>query len=336
MKNDKAYHVTRNDTNFIDVRFYASGSVSATGVSAIRVKIYVDDPTTITGGYIEILGTSCTQSFTQQLPFKTGWNTVTVFTMYGTLTTWASITGIRVVISGTADRDVFISTIELLRRPKASIIFVDDSGYKTFYENGYGGLKSLSVPTTWALDPLMIGDTTRITQEQIELLAIDGMSEFSFHGYSGAPTSSMTADEILSDTVGAMRWLSKYGLLPEYFWRAAFVQNSDTNYDGALKVCPVLATHTATSSPVTYPFPDATNIPRVALHSLSESTMDDIFGVMQKTHCVYVIYTHGIGTGTYDTSAENWAYFLSALSDAITAGYCEGTTYNRLVIAEKP
>lgn len=328
--------VTKNDTATSDIRVSVpTGSeISLTGISAIRLSIYLEDASLFTTIGLEIIGTSWTRLFPITNK-KNGWNVFTVYTFDASITTWDTSRIFRIYTQGSAGRTFYFDTLQFLRRPKGLIIFVNDSAYKTFYTNGYPTLKQMNVPVTWALDPTLIGtESTRITQEQLDTLALDGNSEFSFHGYTGNATSTMSGAELRDDCVSALRYLQKNGLLPKHFWRAAFVQNNAPNYMDVVDIVPVLASYNSSNSPETFPFINPYNIPRVPLHSQTAGA-PAVFERLRKTHCLYVIYTHGISsTGAYDITPENWAAFITALQAAISDGYVECTTYDRLMTSE--
>lgn len=328
--------VTKNDTATSDIRMSVpTGSeISLVGISAIRLSIYLEDASLFSQIGLEIIGTSWTRAFPISNK-KNGWNVFTVYTFDANITTWGTTRILRLYTQGSAGRTFYFDTLQFLRRPKGLIIFVNDSAYKTFYTNGYPTLKQMNVPVTWALDPVLIGsEATRITKEDLDTLALDGNSEFSFHGYTGNPTSAMTGAELRDDCVSALRYLQKNGLLPKHFWRAAFVQNNAPNYMDVVDIVPVLASYNSSNSPDTFPFRNPYNIPRVPLHSQTAGA-PAVFERLRKTHCLYVIYTHGIAsTGTYNITPENWDSFVSALQTAINDGYVECTTYDRLMTSE--
>lgn len=335
----ESHKATRTDTAILDIRPWVSteNAISLVGVSAFRISVYLEDASLFSQIVLQILGTTWSRAF-DLTNTKNGWNVFEAEANASTIADneWtAPITRFRIYATGQAGRVMYFDTLQMLRRPKGQIIFVNDSAYKTFYNIGYPQLKNLNVPVTWALDPVLIGNnTSRITQEDLETLALDGNSEFSFHGYTGNQTSTMTGAELRDDCVSALRYLQKNGLLPKHFWRAAFVQNNAPNYMSVVDIVPVLATYNSSNSPTRFPFPNPYNIPRVPLHAQTAGT-PDIFRRLRLTHCMYVIYTHGIqDTGTYNITPENWDAFVSALQTAINDGYVEGTTYDRLMTSE--
>ena len=333
--NSVSCKVTKNDTAISDIRPYVpTGSeISLIGISAIRLSIYLEDASLFSTIGLEIIGTSWLRTFPISNK-KNGWNIFTVYTSDGNITTWETARTFRLYTTGQANRVFYFDALQFLRRPKGLMIFIDDGGYKTFLNNGYPTLKEMNVPVTWAIDTNRIGDGILLSENDVETLSLDGNSEFSFHGYTGNPTSTMTSSELRDDCVSALHYLKKNGLLPKHFWRAAFVQNNAPNYMDVTNIVPVLATATSNSSPTVFPFPNPYNIPRVALHNQT-SPFTAIFGRLQKTHCLYVIYTHGIAsTGEYNTTPENWESFVSVLQTAINDGYVECTTYDRLMTSE--
>lgn len=333
--NLKSFYGKMTNTSTMDLRFFRpSGSeIACEGIAAFKLTCYIPDVSLYTGLTLEVLGTSFSRGFTISSA-QSGWNELVVYTTDGSTTTWDNFRQVRIFSTGQSGREIYIAKIEYLRPNKGYILFVEDGGYASFLTDGYPDLKNLNAPCTWALDPALLGTGSRITQENVDSLAEDGASEFSWHGWESTPTANMSVAELQDETAKCLHYLRKNGLLPQHFWKAAFTQNQAVNGMALKEFAEALATSTSNSSPTLFPFPNRYNVPRVALHSLSETGIAGMFDKIKKTHCVYVLYTHGIGTGQYETTSENWAYFINALQAAMNEGYVEATTYNRLCLKE--
>ena len=330
--NSKSYHVIRNDTSNLQIDLI--GNADVVGVSKIKLICYIEDITKITSFTFQIIGTTCERG-TDLTKLVNGWNEVEIYPHQGNLTTWSACTRIRLSIGGTSGRSIWVDSVMFLKRPKAPVIFIEDGGYTSFAQIAQPEFDALNAPVTWALDPKQIDDdTANISASDMQPIFQNGNVEFSFHSYAGTTTSNMTAAQLIEDTERSLRWLRKNGLLPKFFWRAAFTQNNAPQYMAIANIVPVLATHSSSNALDTFPFINPLDVPRIALHGQTTATIDELFSKMQKTHCTAVFYTHGIGEGSYNTPTEVWEYFLEKLTTAISSGYVEPTTYNRLMTGD--
>lgn len=318
----------------VDARFDIT-EVSAVGICNVKLVIYIEDVTEITSLYIELIPTSYSRTV-NVASLTNGWNILTFNTWAGTLTTWSTITRVRVYIGReSTSKNVFIGKVIFNTPPKANLIFVSDGAYKSFYTNGYPDLKEIGVPTTWALAPnkIISEDSAYISAENLETLAEDGLSEFSFHSWNSEAETSKSEYEILSMGAKCIRYLQKNGLLPTYPWRAATTQNNSPNVGILKKLVFGIATGTGNYSVTEFPFPNPYNVPRLALHSLTQDQITANLLLMYKTHCTAVIYTHKIqDDSSSDTSTANWEFFVNAIDDAIDGGYLNPTTFNSLMM----
>lgn len=311
-------------------------NISPTGIYEVDAKVYIPDVTKISAITISLYGTSCARDYTA---LKNGWNDIAVYTFQGDVTTWGNITRILVTATGTAGQEWYLSEISYKRAAKAWILFIEDLGYSTFFENGgYADLISLGVPLTLAYDCGTPGKDlgtrgTQLTVEQVETYVKQGYMELSFHGWnSSEPTASMTAGEIRAEAAKCINMLQKNGLQPEHVWRAAHIQNSATNASAEIGMVEALATSTekATAYNV-YPYIDKWDIPRATLHGKTDAQIDAIFDTLQKTHCGAIIYTHGISSlSDYDVTQATWDYFIGKLTTAVNGGWLIGVTHNDL------
>lgn len=270
--------------------------------------------------------------------FTHGWNFIHFYTADGNITTWNTTNLIRVQCSYIDDNsiaDVYVSDIIAVKPQKAKLIFVEDHGYSTFYKEAYPRLKQLNIPVTWGINPGILGSpagqTTKLTQSEIDEIANDSNSEFSFHSWDTTATKNMTSDEIKNDVQKCITYLKKHGLLPQYFWRCAWVQNQAVNASASKYILPCYATPTSNAGFTNYPFVDKYNIPRTQLHGNNDFT--NMFDTLKKTHCAIVVYTHDLSeSGGIHIKEDEFSAFLNSASSAISEGWLEPTTYNRLCV----
>ncbi len=326
--------VKLNDANNAFNAYFTFGSsLNVVGVGRLRVLLYVEDPTIVSGITVYLTGTSWYREISETL--VKGWNVCSLYTAQGSLSTWETATGLRLYISRTANTsNIYYGGLFANRPPKANMIFVEDGQAPSFYTDGYPLLKAAGIPVTWALVPKRIIDENpaAITAEQLETLAQDNMSEFSFHSWNLTVESSATEQVVRDEATKALHFLKDKGLLPTYFWRAATIQNASP-YDKTLgNMVYAIATGFNNMSVDYFPFIDPLNVGRVILHSSSAEALAEYFETMRKTHCTMVIYTHGVSNETNDVTPELLAAFIEIAENAIEGGYVNPTTFNRLMM----
>ena len=309
-----------------DLRVIPNSAIDPTGISEVILYLYIPDYTKISSITLALTGTSYTRSY---VPTKNGYTKIRFLTFDGDVTTWSSISRFRIYASGTQGLSFYFCRLEYVKPTIGNLIFVEDGGFESFYTDGYPDLKELGVPTTWALDCGLLGNG-RISQEQVNAIAADAFSEWSYHGWLSERTALMSAAEIQEESAKCIYYLKSHGLDPIHIWRAAHTQNEAPNADAQIGMVEALATSTSVSGYTTFPFPNPYNVPRRALHNMSESDIDAMFAMIQKTHCSIVLYTHGIGSGSYETTSAIWETFIGKLETALESGYIRGTTYSRL------
>lgn len=270
--------------------------------------------------------------------FSHGWNYIHFYTAEGNVSSWNTSNMIRVQCSYIDDDsivDVYVSDIIAVKPQKAKLIFIEDHGYSTFYKDAYPRLKQLGVPVTWGINPGMLGTsagaTTKLTQDEIKEMSNDPYCEFSFHSWDTTPTKDMSADDINNDVQKCITYLKKNGILPEHFWRCAWVQNQAQNAMASQYILSCYASPSSNAGFTAYPFPNIYNIPRSRIHGTSD--FSNMFNVLKKTHCTIVVYTHDLckDGGIHITESE-FSAFLNSVSSAISEGWLEPTTYNRLCV----
>lgn len=270
--------------------------------------------------------------------FKHGWNYIHFYSHEGNIETWDTTNMFRVLCTyknQNAISDVYVCDIIAVNPRKAKLIFVEDHGYSNFYKYAYPRLKQLNIPVTWGINPGILGSpagqTTKLTQSEIDEISNDPNSEFSFHSWDTTSTKDMSSDDIKNDVQKCITYLKKHGILPQYFWRCAWVQNQAVNANAANYILSCYATPTANAGFLNYPFADKYNIPRTQLHGRNDFT--NMFDTLKKTHCAIVVYTHDLSeSGGIHIKEDEFSAFLSSIKNAIDEGWIEPTSYNRLCV----
>lgn len=314
--------------------------------SAIGAWVYVDDPGLITQITIEIrLPSTATWTRTESNLVQ-GWNLIRFPSSAGAsesilINEWGKgATWVRFIAVTTGATSFTIGRVWAECPPKAQILFIEDGGYTTFLNTGYQDLKARNIPVTWSLDPAKLGTSLgtkaeRITETDVMELGKENNNSMNFHGYTGDPTATMTKEQIRSDVVKSLKWLDQRGFTEGYSWRSAWVQNSATNADAARSLLMAYATPNSSAALTNFPPTDRWNIPRLALHGMSQSALDSYFNILRVTNQLMVVYTHGIHvdgtTGGADTTPSEWEYFISKIDQGISEGWLEGVTLETLM-----
>lgn len=311
--------------------------------AAVGMWVYVPNPALVTSISVELYTTADLATAgrwarpVQQANLVAGWNCVRWAASEGLadLSTWGTVYRVRLVVATTGATDVTVGHVWAECPPRAQVLFIEDRGYKTFVTSGaLAQLRALGIPVTWALDPALLGTSVGtknevVTENDIAAAARAGDS-ISLHGWDGAATAAMTADEAATDTLRGLRWLQQRGY-PGRMWRAAWVQNQAAQAAAAQPYVLAYATPTNGSAPTAWPFINRWNVPRWALHGRSAATVDAMFAGLARTHGLLVCYTHGVhADGGFDTTPAEWAYFVSKLTAAVAAGWLEGVTFEDL------
>jgi hypothetical protein len=318
------------------------------GTQEFDVIVYIPDVSKITR--IEVrLSTYLTSTlnvtfFKSANELHNGWNYLRFLTKKANLTQWNVCTMFRVLTYTNEPTSVYYGDIVQVKPAKAKVLFVDDHGYSDFKTNAYPLLKELGIPVTWAIQPGRPGQViessgTLLTVEDLNELSNDPFSELSWHTYNGANTSEMTELETQTDCQKSITFLRKNGLLPQYYWRAAW-KNNIAPY---ARTCDGLMNGGAYYSSVggleVFPFEDKYNILRYSIHGRTNSDIDAIFNTLKNTHCTAVFYTHGIvadedfneNTTMHITNSE-FDYFVQKMATGVSEGWLEGTTFDRLML----
>lgn len=350
------YELTRNSKKEIvlvssasqhDVRVYlkSQSALSMSGLCAFEMECYVEDVSKITSFILyagitqDALGGWSAQIISM---LKTGWNKIRIPTYLGSLgDNWLTPHQYFTLrITTTAETRIHVSSIIPIYKDKARLIVVDDHGYHNFLTQAYPRLKAFGIPTTWGIQPANLGNENGeggylLTQAEIDVLANDPYSEFSFHSWDGSSNATTSSDSNMEVMQKCITYLRQHGILPIHPWRCAWVQNSAENPNGVKLLLEGGASHDSSANYSLFPFDDMYNIPRYQIHYRNRSWFDDFFDTLKKTHCDCVVYTHSIveisENGINMTTAE-LEMFLDGVETGVTEEWLEGTTFNRLML----
>ena len=321
-----------------EIRFTLPTSFTLDGVQEFDMVLYTQATAQVTRVSLRTFTGGFVKTVTQSL--GEGWHHIRFASEgAGTLDYTADIVTLRVIVTHPegSNGSIWIGGLERVKPEYGNIIIIDDGPYYSFYTNAYPTLANMGVPVSWAVDGEMLDDANTtprklINENELELLAFDGISEFSFHSYDGTIMSNATSAEALSDTLNSIRYLRQHGLEPQRIWRAAWLQNSCANPELANLELDGSCSPTGAAGTTLYPFEDRHNIPRISLHGRDTEYMDVLFDKLRYKRITVFVYTHGIADNSdKDLSTTMLAYFISKLQEGITGGWLNPTTYNRLI-----
>lgn len=325
------------------INFYVNDPISFYGVQEFDIALYIPSNAAnisrlrfrcVTAGY---------DAYRQQT-FVNGWNFIRIG-MNGT-GQGASVTENRFMFyvyyaDSTVVTPVYLCAVQAVKPPHASVVFVEDAGYGSFYDSAYPLLTAIGCPVTWALECANIHESREGTRSLISLseltsLENDGISDFSWHGYSGEKTIELDAEETAEYNLKCLRFLAKRGDITGKIFRAVWPGNTAPNYEIAINDLDAAATYDATADLVIYPYPNKYNIPRISLQSRDTAWIDSMISQLQNTHQTVYIYTHGIiDSSSFDPQGQDMRldmlqYLITKLQGGISDGWLKCTTYNRL------
>jgi hypothetical protein len=324
-----------------------------TGVDCLGLSIYLEDATKIDQFGLHVFsdsGLATVTSYNTSTGLVTGWNRIRYRVTAQTLpANWFTCYRARVQVIANAATTATIGHAWAETRPLASILFVADHPAQALYLYGYEELKARRIPVTFGCDPALLGNGgaarrlspisgDRMFEEDIGRLALENNNQVNFHsGNNATATSGMDAAAIRADCMQGLKWISqmasRYGFEPGFAWRSAWVNNDAPNHAASQPLLGAYATFGAGNSFVScWPPIDPYNLPRVALHGVSNSGMDAFFLALKQTHGLLLCYTHGIlDTGGIDMTNAEWDYFLTKLDDGIQGSWLEGVTMEILL-----
>ena len=338
--NTIAYSMDSLGKSSSEVRLTPRSVVDLMGSQEILLTIYIEDVTQIKNITINIPkegGGSWERSATD---LKNGWNRIRLFANEGDLDNWTQARMFRIIMytKDTLQATITISDFKLIKPKKAKLIMVNDHGYSNYKKIAHERFKKLGIPTTFAINPGRLGTpipgaSSILSQEEINELAVDPYAEFSYHAWNPTEKASanMTPEEIKQELAQCKHYLKLNGIYPDFFWRAAFVQNKAPNHDAINEDIEAYAQFDESSRFDAFPFKTTYGINRKQLHNIDSNTIDTFFDILEKTHCLVVFYTHDISDdgGIHMTTSE-LDYFESKLKIAIEEGWLEPTTYSKL------
>lgn len=337
-------YLLKNDgaNSNMEFRFSPSSPIENHGIQEYAFAMYIEDVSNISNFRFDTMSSNWKKTINDSL--VNGWNIIRVPTNGTGMGSEMTEDKYRLIINyknSSIISPVYLCSIQAIKPPHASLIFVDDAGYTSFYDYAYPLLTEIGCPVTWALECNKIEETRAtgrgvIGLDELTLLEDDGISEFSWHGYDGELTANMTAEETAKYNLKCIRFLSRRGSLNGKVFRAVWPGNHAPNYQLAILDLDAAATYDATNGYTRYPYPDKYNIPRNSLQIRDTTYIDNMFSVLEKTHCIVYVYTHGIIDSTefdpneQDMRLDMLQYFISKMQVGINAGWLKTTTYNRL------
>ena len=244
---------------------------------------------------------------------------------------------------GVAGDSITIMGLHLEAPPKARFVLTEDRGYKTFYDHIYPQMRERGWPVVFAVDCTRFGDNVgtvgeAMTLAQMKACAVENGNEISFHGWDGAPTASMTADQLRADTVKSIKFLQHH--FPDQvvgrFIRAAYVQNDAAQWAEMRPYLLAAASATTdTLGPTLWPPNDLHKIRRWSLDNYKLlSNITDLFTQAKATHLTYNVFLHGYHTAEpgFDVNEARWSLFRDLLDDAIEEDWAEVVTFEQLLL----
>lgn len=259
-----------------------------------------------------------------------GWNTFRWKAVESNVQDWDYLEQVEIIFKGSEPGIVFFNELYAEVSDKAKMIIVVDGLRRSFLDYLEKDPTLTKVPITWAIAFGNLNGSEKDTFP-IESLSkrINNGDSISFHSSEYAKkkrTAEMTENEILYDTKMGLAILNQLGI--ETKWRAAWLQNTAPNHSAAQEFLMAYATPKSSASIDIWPPQSPWNIPRVSIHNRSKEIIDDFFNKLKKTRSFMVWYTHGIGTGSkYDTTEEDWYYFINKVKKGISDGWLEVDTF---------
>lgn len=274
-----------------------------------------------------------------------GWNFIRIAHNHSTpgksSANWGTIYKIELAVATSAPSDITIGHLYAECPAKARMLFVNDRGYQTFYDNAYPRFKAAHIPVTFAIDPLMEGkgvvgvqSGVAMTEAQIKAASRENGNSISYHAWNGAVTSTMTAAQLRADDSKCRKYLQDRGYTGR-MWRAAFTQN-DAPQAAALKNYVIGARAATWTEPKIRPWPciDMMKLPYWAIDNstCSTATIDAQFALLEKRRGLIVPFMHGLSDYVYDVSPALFDYFMDKVEAAIAAGWLEPVTFETLFL----
>ncbi|MFF9667633.1 hypothetical protein [Staphylococcus saprophyticus] len=344
--NVKSFRMNTLGNATSEMQIIPVNNIPLKGIQEFNLIVYIEDVSKLT--QVQLIankegGGSWTRTVKE---LKNGWNFLRYYSQEGDLSNWTNAILFRIVVYGITGQptELTICDLKAIRPDKGKIIMVNDHGYSNYKNIAHAKLKALGVPTTFALNPGRLGApipgaSSILSQEEIDELAVDPYAEFSYHAWDPTQKASkdMTGEELKEEMAKCTHYLKKNALYPDYFWRAAFVQNLAPNHDALNEHMESYACYDESSRFDVYPFKSSYGINRKQIHNIPNASVDTFFEILEKTHCLVVFYTHDVsdGGGIHMTNAE-LDYFVNHVKKGVDNNWLEGTTYAQLRRRYKP
>lgn len=325
-----------------------SGGPINVAISAVGVAVHVTEPEKVTALTVELYtgdtGSDCYKVGLGHLPgglaahLKVGWNYLRMHasrrTVTGSPAPWGNVRRVRFIAATTAATTINIQQVFVEARPKASLLFIHDGGYKLWDRSpGYHDLRDRNVPVTWSVDCGLIGGPAHVTEARLAEVSRENRNSISFHGWDGTDTATMTVGETQAHTMRAIKWLAARGYTGR-IWRSAWLRNAATHSAATNPLVLVNAMYgnDNTERIQAWPFIDRYNVPRYQLHERTDAVMDGIFDELKITRGVLVGYTHRVNNaGGPDITEAQWAHLLSKIDAGVAEGWLECVTLEMLL-----
>ena len=286
-----------------------------------------------------------------QPPLKVGWNLYRWPPADSNDHSWnlesPVINGVNIIPTTTGACDIYIDSVFLERRPKASIVFVVDASVRWFLAGtdasgtptgGARQVHSRGWPISWATQP-GTWDTgaNRITKEEIRELAARG-DEITFHSWAGEGDSvsgTLSADETIAYMRKAIRGIKDAGV-PFFPWRGAILQNtsaalaSDPDlFDGILYAYPPGAGIVGHDS---FPPRDRRRLRRNSLFAQTDAQINTLMTNAEKYRSFTIQYVHYVTPDgdSNNVSVARWEQWLSLATAGVRDGWLEFVTMEQL------
>jgi hypothetical protein len=330
-------------------------------VGAVGLACYIPSVTNLTTVEVEIVFSSAgpwtvTLNAASVPALASGWNYIRwAGTQSNPAGLQGTITSVRVVLVATGATSVTVAQIWAECRPKASLVVIADGAYYSDFvwgtyggtspggiqfTGGYADLKALGIPVVFAPDTGLMGAGTipadRSTWAQLAPVMADGNSnEMNYHGSSGNATQNMTAAQIITEVVTAIKQLQQQGY-PNPPIKAAWAQNEATNASAARPYMLGYRSPSGSSGSPVGAWPPV-NMWNIVCQALDEAvTWSTVETSLQASRGVCITYLHGIDingtTGGIDgTTPAQWGLFLDFINTGLTGGWLEGVTFQTLM-----
>jgi len=158
-------------------------------------------------------------------------------------------------------------------------------------------------------------------------------NEMNEHGSTGNATQTMTAAQLITEEVTAMKQLEQQGY-PNAPFKAAYAQNLANNSSAILPYVWAQSTSSsAANNPVQcWPPINRKDVGRYALHGHIASDFTTAFNLILQTHGWGNWYFHRVDPSDPNSiTPAQWGLLLDLLNSCLRAGTCEVVTFQQLM-----